>query len=1081
MKRLISIFLAASIACGGFSALGLSADEGFQTNLSNIHALGGSWTEEGNALHAVGEGDCFAMSDTVVTDFTYSATTTIKGNGAVSLVFRSNDDGSAAYVANVDLNRGDARLFKFPASGVFEFGSYPVNKAEKEYTLRVDCVGTSIKFYVNGKLAVETTDSSYSSGRLGLLIWSNDALFRDVQYTPISESDKPQLTGLKLDNIPDGICFDRTLSDFHGRLPYSQSSVQLTATAPSDTELRISANCGGKTVLEETAVKSGASSPKIPLEVGVTVITYKLTKSCATVASGKITRTYTVTLRRLGKGENNSYDLSYADVVDKMTDLSALADKVQPGESAGESTSYDRRSRYNEVSGKYENWDANDDWGTSFDRTSDGGVILADLTGAGAVVRIWSAEPKSGHVKIFIDGSDEPAVDMPFADYFGSKFPFNLSDISYDAARGKNCYLPITYSKSCKVVAYGDWGRYFHVGYITFAKGTKVEPFSLPLSADGQKALLAAQATFEGLSTKQTGSEKTVSVPAGGSVEIYAASGSGAVTNITVKLENLHEPGEDWKVLSELAIAAYWDGENTPSVWTTLGGFFGSTCGTNPYSSLPMGVYADGTMYASWYMPYSDGAKIVIQNDGKTERRITFSVTSESLSKSDANALLRFHAKWNRLADPDPSSDRFPDSSILSVKGSGRFVGVSMHIYKEYGVGDPQNHSDWWWGEGDEKFFVDGERFPSWFGTGSEDYFGYAWGSWYPFDRPYHAQPFTNGGMWGIGNRLNNRYHIIDSIPFTESFDAYIEKYHRNGYSNQTVTCYFYLEKGSSDGYGAVSLEERTKYYDLPYPEPALFYEGEDLKIIECTGMDKAETQDMSPFGNNWSGGSQLIFKASAGSYVKLYINVPKTSKYDITAIFTKAGDFGIAEHRIDGVTLGSPVDLYNNGVIRSSEITLGKEIELTEGLHVLEVRMTGKNGSSSGYFYGLDFLKLTDVGKAAPPTTGTVPPASTTETAPPTSPETNPPVSTGTNPPSSSPQTAPPTVPGEGQSSAENPSGQEPSQEPSDSSDNSTNGSHLPIVLAVLAGVVAVGAAAVAVIVKRRKGVDSTNKSAPK
>lgn len=34
---------------------------------------------------------------------------------------------------------------------------------------------------------------------------------------------------------------------------------------------------------------------------------------------------------------------------------------------------------------------------------------------------------------------------------------------------------------------------------------------------------------------------------------------------------------------------------------------------------------------------------------------------------------------------------------------------------------------DWWWGEGDEKLFVDGEKFPSTFGTGSEDYVGYAW------------------------------------------------------------------------------------------------------------------------------------------------------------------------------------------------------------------------------------------------------------------------------------------------------------------------------------------------------------------
>lgn len=128
-------------------------------------------------------------------------------------------------------------------------------------------------------------------------------------------------------------------------------------------------------------------------------------------------------------------------------------------------------------------WDANDDWGTSFERTADGGVILADLKGPGAVVRLWSAEPKSGHVKIFIDGSSVPAVDRSFSDYFGSAFPFSLSEICYDASSGKNCYLPITYNQSCKIVAYGDWGRYFHVGYRTFSEGTTVESFSLPLSA----------------------------------------------------------------------------------------------------------------------------------------------------------------------------------------------------------------------------------------------------------------------------------------------------------------------------------------------------------------------------------------------------------------------------------------------------------------------------------------------------------------------------------------------------------------------------------------------------------------------
>lgn len=966
MKKLCCFLLTASIALGGL-ALPATAGEDKFVSFSDLIPLNGTWTEENGGIRGAGNGDCFAMSDTVIADFTFSATVKIKNQGAASLVFRSNDNGSEAYVANVDLTRGTARLFKFPATGVFEFGEIPVDKSKKEYTLRVDCVGDSISYYIDGKLVTSVNDSSYTTGKPGLLIWSSDTLFTNVKWTPIPESAKPALTAFSMDGVPNGIWFDETITDFHSRLPYEIASVRLIPQATAATDLFVSASYSGKTVLAQTAVENGSPSPEIPLAVGVTTVTYRLEKACDLTHSGKVVTEYTVRIRRMAEGEDMNYTLTYPDVVRKLTDLAALANPVQPGEASAESTSYDQQSTYNEITGKYQNWDANDDHGDNLRRQPDGGLVLADITGAGALVRFWSAEPRSGHIKIFIDGNTTPAVDMPFADFFGGSSPFNLSNISYDAARGKNCYLPIPYNTSCKVVAYGDWGRYFHVGYITFPEGTTVEPFSLPLSAEGQKALLDAEKAFVNLGTKQTGKEQAATIPAGGSLELFAASGAGAVTKITVKLDGLSGLGDDWNALAELALSAYWDGETEPSVWTTLGGFFGSTCGLNAYSSLPVGVYEDGTLYAFWYMPYSDGAKIVLQNDGKTDRKITYSVESQTLSKTDADRLLRFHAKWNRLADP-VKNDRFPDSSMLSVTGSGRFVGVSMHIYKEYGVGDPTSHPDWWWGEGDEKFFVDGEKFPSWFGTGSEDYFGYAWGSWFPFDYPYHAQPFTSGGMWGIGNRLNNRFHIIDNIPFAESFQAFIEKYHRNGYSNQVVTAYFYLEKGQTDGYSAVSLEARTEYYELPYPEPALFYEGEAMKIIECTGMEKAETQEMSPFGRDWSGGSQLIFKAQRDNYVKLYINVPETAVYDLSAVFTKAGDFGIAYHYLDGEPLGKGVDLYNNGVIRSPETKLGEGLSLTQGLHVLEVRIPEKNGRSSGYFYGLDYFRLTKVGEIQPP-----------------------------------------------------------------------------------------------------------------
>jgi len=71
-------------------------------------------------------------------------------------------------------------------------------------------------------------------------------------------------------------------------------------------------------------------------------------------------------------------------------------------------------------------------------------------------------------------------------------------------------------------------------------------------------------------------------------------------------------------------------------------------------------------------------------------------------------------------------------------------------------------------GEGDEKIYVDGETFPSHFGTGSEDYYGYAWGSTEVFTHAYHNQPRCDDPK-NYGNTSVNRFHVIDDIPLTKA------------------------------------------------------------------------------------------------------------------------------------------------------------------------------------------------------------------------------------------------------------------------------------------------------------------------
>ena len=210
--------------------------------------------------------------------------------------------------------------------------------------------------------------------------------------------------------------------------------------------------------------------------------------------------------------------------------------------------------------------------------------------------------------------------------------------------------------------------------------------------------------------------------------------------------------------------------------------------------------------------------------------RLRFSVDSAFVP--DENTL-RFHAKYHRgfFGDLDrarfaPGGDRWPDWPLLRVTGaSGRFVGVHMHILDTWKT--PQEHPrswwygawdkktvDWWWGEGDEKFFVDGESFPSTFGTGSEDYIGYAWAAEPPFarfDSPYaclNAMPIDGNGHTAV-----SRFHVADSIPFTDSFEAFIEKYKGDIWDGENrclygVVPYWYQQAGTDDAYPPVLRED---------------------------------------------------------------------------------------------------------------------------------------------------------------------------------------------------------------------------------------------------------------------------------
>ena len=982
----------------------------FKSNLTGWNFINGRWYKGEKGLHTDGQGggDVFAVSGTtanVIESYEADVTPPAAG-GCPALIFGVTNPASPTsgtwFGANVDTfgSTVKAKLFQNTQGGERWNKMADVPRADT-YHLKVTVdADQNISFYVNDTLVGSNQAADYQGGNLGLLTWNSAADFNKVYLDgvpaadPVIELDQASLT------LPVGKTARLNVTAIAPEGDSVTWSTDADTVASVNQNGTVTARGPGEAVI--TARTAGGAEDACRVKVylpgdlsgdGAVNIT-DVMQLCRVLARksnhqepteeerlvGDVNGDTNITISDVmalckilaSKGAGDGKTVAYADLAARMVDLEGLAAAAPAGETCSESSAYNKASKYDAETDTYVDWDANWDEGLDAPRSADGGYVIADLTGPGSIVRIWSADPRQGHIKVFIDGGEVPEIDMPFIDLFGTgPAPFDLPELCYEAGRGKNCYVPIPYSESCKVILYDDWGKFYQVNYISFPEDRKVEPFGMPVTAAQQESLQAVNDYFaSGIGTAPKAyagaraEEKTVTVPAGGKVKLLETDQPGAVTGLTVKINGLSEPGADWDALAAMTLSAYWDGDEEPAVWSTLGGFFASITGANAYSSLPLGVSEDDEMYSYWYMPYADGAVLEIGNDGDIPYEIAYRVTTAPLTKAEAAGKLRFHAKWNRAADPE-KNDRWPDACFLSTTGTGRYVGTSLHVYKEIGTGDPAYQPDWWWGEGDEKFFVDGEKFPSWFGTGCEDYFGYAWGTWQTFSRPYHSQPFTNGGMYGVGNRLNNRFHIVDSVPFQASFEANLEKYHRDGYANWAFTNFWYLDRDGTDPYGPVSLSDRTAYYKQPYPEAASFIEGEDLSIIESTGMLKAETQDMRPFpADTWSGDSQFILKAyGAGDYVKFWINVPERGEYRLTARFTKAGDFGTVQHAIDGQAIGGQVDLYDPTVRRTDELELGS-IVLTPGLHEFTAKITGKNSASSGYFYGLDYIKLDKFGR---------------------------------------------------------------------------------------------------------------------
>jgi len=240
-------------------------------------------------------------------------------------------------------------------------------------------------------------------------------------------------------------------------------------------------------------------------------------------------------------------------------------------------------------------------------------------------------------------------------------------------------------------------------------------------------------------------------------VTLASISGPGSIQHIWMTVNP--------KAYRDCILRFYWDGEASPSVEVPLGDFFAEGHGLRyNVTSLMVAVNPSGGFNSYWPMPFRKSAKITIENQGPESIGGFFYQITYALEDVPPAAAY-FHAEWRRST----TTREHPEHVILDgVEGRGQYVGTFLAS---------SQLSDGWWGEGEVKFYLDGDKqYPTINGTGTEDYFGGAWDfGGTTFSAPFSGYPLFRKEEGKVPMHAMYRWHVLDPIRFDNDLKVTIQ------------------------------------------------------------------------------------------------------------------------------------------------------------------------------------------------------------------------------------------------------------------------------------------------------------------
>ncbi|MBN1346622.1 MAG: DUF2961 domain-containing protein [Phycisphaerae bacterium] len=403
-----------------------------------------------------------------------------------------------------------------------------------------------------------------------------------------------------------------------------------------------------------------------------------------------------------------------------------------------------------------------------------------------------------------------------------------------------------------------------------------------------------------------------------------------------------------------MTLRIYYDDSEVPAVETPLGDFFAMGNGLRaPVNSMPVSVSSEGrSMNCWWPMPFRKRARVTMTNDSARERigSLYYFVDWRSVP-SLPDDVGYFHARY-RQEHPCGKDDYL----IADLQGRGHYVGTVLSVRNMY-------HG--WFGEGDDRFFIDGEEEPSLRGTGTEDYFGDAWG-FRVFCRPYHGVSIWEGYMAGDRGTAY-RWHLVDPVVFTKSLKVTIE--HKGSIYNQLA-----ISLG-----GFVPREDWTSsvafWYQQGTAKPFSTMPPGPERVLPHTlifGKDLVETAVFDPPGvvRKESIGFVYIPPAVGGSFTVKF-DIPKNAWYQVEPWPAYVVITGIWEPLLDDKPTVGPVDTCDaNTDMRPLHLGLHY---LRKGEHTLKFVSKGESPKSPQILPGrlaggLAALIITEIDIKQPP-----------------------------------------------------------------------------------------------------------------